>query len=59
VERANLTMRMANRSFTRLINAFSKKLKNHGHTVAIYTVWYIHQNAQDASMTPAMAAGVF
>ncbi|RUW27706.1 DDE domain-containing protein [Mesorhizobium sp. M4B.F.Ca.ET.215.01.1.1] len=47
IERANLTMRMANRRFTRLTNAFSKKFENHVHMVAIYTVWY-NQNAQDA-----------
>ena len=59
VERANLTMRMANRRFTRLTNAFSKKFENHVHMVAIYTVWYnfikMHKTLK---MTPAMAAGV-
>lgn len=59
VERANLTMRMANRRFTRLTNAFSKKFENHVHMVAIYTVWYnfikMHKTLR---MTPAMAAGV-
>lgn len=59
VERANLTMRMANRRFTRLTNAFSKKFANHVHMVAIYTVWYnfikMHKTLR---MTPAMAAGV-
>jgi hypothetical protein len=39
VERANLTMRMQWRRFTRLTNAFSKKFENHAHMVAIYTVW--------------------
>ena len=59
VQRANLTMRMANRRFTRLTNAFSKKFENHVHMVAIYTVWYnfikMHKTLR---MTPAMAAGV-
>lgn len=59
VERANLTMRMANRRVTRLTNAFSKKFESHVHMVAIYTVWYnfikMHKTLR---MTPAMAAGV-
>src|ERR1019366_5048668 len=58
-ERANLTMRMHNRRFTRLTNAFSKKFDNHAHMVAIYAVWYnwirIHKSLR---VTPAMAAGV-
>ena len=59
VERANLTMRMHNRRFTRLTNAFSKKFENHAHMVAIYAVWYnwlrIHKTLR---VTPAMAAGI-
>jgi 4-aminobutyrate aminotransferase-like enzyme len=39
-ERANLTMRMAMRRFTRLTNAFSKKLENHALMVALYALWY-------------------
>ncbi len=58
-ERANLTMRMSNRRFTRLTNAFSKKFQNHAHMVAIYAVWYnwlrIHKTLR---VTPAMAAGL-
>jgi IS1 family transposase len=58
-ERANLTMRMHNRRFTRLKNAFSKKFENHAHMVAIYAVWYnflrIHKTLR---VTPAMAAGL-
>jgi IS1 family transposase len=58
-ERANLTMRMHNRRFTRLTNAFSKKFENHAHMVAVYAVWYnwlrIHKTLK---ITPAMAAGL-
>lgn len=58
-ERANLTMRMHNRRFTRLTNAFSKKFENHAYMVAIYAVWYnwvrIHKSLR---VTPAMAAGL-
>ena len=59
VERANLTMRMAMRRFTQLTNAFSKKLENHSHMVALYALWYnfvrVHKTLR---MSPAMAAGV-
>lgn len=59
IERSNLTMRMHNRRFTRLTNAFSKKFENHAHMVAIYAVWYnflrIHKILRVA---PAMQAGI-
>jgi hypothetical protein len=41
VERQNLTMRMSMRRFTRLTNAFSKKVDNHGHAVALYFTYTI------------------
>jgi len=59
VERQNLSMRMGIRRFTRLTNAFSKKLENHIHALSIYFMHYnfvrIHQTTR---VTPAMAAGV-
>ena len=59
IERSNLTLRMANRRFTRLTNAFSKKLENHAHMVALYTVWYnFVKMHRTLGMSPALAAGV-
>jgi len=43
VERQNLTMRMSMRRFTRLTNAFSKKLENHAATIALYHFARAHQ----------------
>jgi hypothetical protein len=52
-------MRMHMRRFTRLTNAFSKKVENHAYAVALHFMYYnfcrIHQTLR---MTPAMAAGL-
>ena len=63
VERQNLTMRMGMRRFTRLTNAFSKKIENLAHAVSLH---YCHYNfarphkslSKPYPTTPAMAAGV-
>jgi IS1 family transposase len=59
VERANLTLRMGNRRFTRLTNGFSKKAENHEHAVALHFMYYnfcrVHTTLKT---TPAVAAGV-
>jgi IS1 family transposase len=59
VDRQNLNMRMGMRRFTRLTNAFSKKIENHGHALALYFMFYnfcrIHTTLR---VTPAMQAGI-
>jgi hypothetical protein len=59
VERNNLTIRMHMRRFTRLTNAFSKKVENLAYAVALHMMYYnfvrVHSKLR---MSPAMAAGV-
>ncbi|HUV45927.1 MAG TPA: IS1 family transposase, partial [Dehalococcoidia bacterium] len=64
-EQQNLTMRMNMRRFTRLTNAFSKKIENLEYAVALHFMYYnfarIHKTLTPKSsigVTPAMAAGV-
>lgn len=58
-ERQNLTMRMRMRRFTRLTNAFSKKVENNEHAIAIYTMHYNYvRRHQTLRVTPAMKAGL-
>jgi hypothetical protein len=58
-DRNNLNVRMHSRRMTRLTNAFSKKMENHAHAMALHFLYYnfvrIHQTLK---VTPAMAAGV-
>lgn len=59
VERANLTMRMGMRRYTRLTNGFIKKIEMHMHSVSLHAMHYnfarIHKSLK---VTPAMGAGI-
>ena len=58
VERANLSMRIGMCRFTRLTNAFSKKIENHAAAVALYSMYYnfarVHKPLR---CSPAIASG--
>ena len=59
VERANLSMRMGMRRFTRLTNAFSKKIENHMHAISFYFMVYNYVKVHGSiKTTPAIKAGV-
>lgn len=60
MERWNLTMRMQNRRFTRLTNAFSKKFENHVHMIGMTVVFYNFCKTHKSlgGKTPAMIAGL-
>jgi transposase-like protein/IS1 family transposase len=59
IERSNLTVRMQNRRFTRLTNAFSKKWENHQLMFALFVAWYnFCRPHMTLKSTPAVAAGL-
>ena len=59
IERANLTMRMGMRRFTRLTNGFSKKIENHTAAVSLHMMHYnFVRRHQTLGTSPAVAAGV-
>ncbi len=59
IERQNLTMRMSMRRFTRLTNAFSKKLENHAAAISLHFMYYnFCRKHQTLKTTPAVKAGI-
>ena len=59
IERQNLTLRMGSRRFTRLTNAFSKKIENHAHAIALHYFYYnFCRKHQSIKTTPAVAMGI-
>jgi transposase-like protein/IS1 family transposase len=59
IERSNLTVRMQNRRWTRLTNAFSKKWENHTLMFALFVAWYnFCRPHMTLGTTPAIAAGL-
>ena len=59
VERANLSVRMGARRFTRLTNAFSKSIRHHEAAVALWITWYnFGRNHMTLKTTPAVKAGL-
>ena len=66
VERSNLSIRMGNRRFTRLTNAFSKKAESYAHAVSLFFMYYnfcrphttLTKAAGRIKTTPAMASGL-
>ena len=65
-ERANLSIRMNQRRFTRLTNGFSKKVENHVHSLSLWFMYYnfcrshqtLTRDKKGIHTTPAMAAGI-